>query len=434
MGTFLFVLSVLVLFHELGHYLAARYFGVTVESFSIGFGPRLLGFQRDGTDFKICLLPLGGYVKMAGMSVTGTPTGDPGELMAKPRWQRLIIIAMGPVFNFVLAVALLTGLYMYRYERAKFLDEEARVEYVEPGSPADLAGLAAGDVVRALDAIPTPTWKDLAMESALAAGRPVEVEFDRDGTRRTGRIEIPQERGGRELADPGWSERHRVLVADVLTGSPAESAGMRAGDQILAIDGREVVTVGQAIREVVSSEGRPLAIEVLRDDRRVSLEARAARDDSDGAWRVGVRLSPRRDFVDMPLPFDQALARSATDNYGYAGLIFRTLQSLFVGEVSMASLEGPVGIYEHTKDAAAYGIGPLLQLMALISINLGIVNLVPIPVLDGGQILLLAVEGMLRRDVSGAVKARITQAGLLFIMIVFGIVMYNDLMRKFFPP
>jgi regulator of sigma E protease len=434
MGTFIFVLSVLVVFHELGHYLAARYFGVTVESFSIGFGPRLLGFKRNGTDFKVCLLPIGGYVKMAGMTVTGTPTGDPGELMAKPRWQRLIIIAMGPIFNFILAIALLAGLYMHRYERAQFLDEEPRIDYVEPGSPADEAGLVAGDVVRSLNAVPTPTWKDLAMETALVTGRPVDIEFERDGVARRSGIEIPANEQMRGLGDPGWSERHWVLVGDVVEGSPAEAAGIKAGDFIVGVNGEEIVAVNQAIRVVGASEGRPLSLEVLRDEQRVALEARAARLEEDGAWRVGVRLIPRHDFLDRPLPFRQALGRSAVENYGYAGLIFRTLQSLMVGDVSLNSLEGPVGIYEHTKDAASYGAGPLLQLMALISINLGIVNLVPIPVLDGGHILLLLVESMLRRDVSMAVKLRITQLGLVFIMILFGIVMYNDLMRKFFPP
>lgn len=434
MGTFLFVLSVLVLFHELGHYLAARYFGVTVESFSIGFGPRLLGFKHNGTDFKVCLLPLGGYVKMAGMSVTGTPTGDPGELLAKPRWQRLIIVGMGPVFNFVLAIGLLAGLYMYRYERAVFLDQEARIAYVAPGSPADQAGLLAGDIVRSVDSVPTPTWKDLTMESALATGRPVAIAFERDGALRRAQIEIPADERLRGLGDPGWSERHRVMLGDVLAGSPAEAAGMQAGDRLLSVAGEEIVAVSQAIEVVGASAGRPLAIEVLRGEDRVALEARAAQDGPGDPWRVGVSLVPRYDFVDQPLPFGQALERSAVENYGYAGLIFRTLQSLVVGDVPLNSLEGPVGIYEHTKNAASYGFGPLVQLMALISINLGIVNLVPVPVLDGGQILLLLVESMLRRDVSMAVKMRITQAGLAFILVLFGIVMYNDLMRKFFPP
>ena len=303
-----------------------------------------------------------------------------------------------------------------------------------PGSPADQAGLLAGDIVRSVDSAPTPTWKDLTMESALATGRPVGITFERDGAPRRAQIEIPADDRLRGLGDPGWSERHRVLLGDVLAGSPAEASGMQAGDRLLSVDGEEIVAVSQAIEVVGASAGRPLSIEVLRGEERVVLEARAAQDGPGDPWRVGVSLVPRYDFVDQPLPFGQALERSAVENYGYAGLIFRTLQSLVVGDVPLNSLEGPVGIYEHTKNAASYGLGPLVQLMALISINLGIVNLVPVPVLDGGQILLLLVESLLRRDVSMAVKMRITQAGLAFILVLFGIVMYNDLMRKFFPP
>lgn len=434
MVTFLVVLSVLIVFHELGHYFAARYFGVTVESFSIGFGPRLLGIRRNGTDFKVCLLPLGGYVKMAGMSVTGTPTGDPGELLAKPRWQRLVIIAMGPVFNFILAVALLTGLYMYRYERPRFLDQVPAISYVEPGSAADRAGLAPGDIVRALDGVPTRTWKDLSMEAALVQGREVQVDFDRGSESRRAAIGIPANERERGLGDPGWSARHQVFVGEVVSGSPGERAGLKSGDRLAGIGGQEIVAAAQVIHLINGSAGGPLAFEVVRAEERLAFDLRAAWIEDDGVWRVGVGLRSRYDFVDVPLPFSEALERSAVENYGYAGLIFRTLQSLMVGQVSLNSLEGPVGIYEHTQDAAAYGLGALIQLMALISINLGIVNLVPVPVLDGGHILLLLVESMLRRDVSLAVKMRITQAGLLFIMILFGIVMYNDLMRKFFPP
>lgn len=434
MLSFIFVLSVLVLFHELGHYLAARWFGVTVESFSIGFGPRLLGFRRNGTDFKVCLLPLGGYVKMAGMSVTGTPTGEPGELASKPRWQRLVVIGMGPVFNFLLALVLLAGLYSVHFERAVFLDEAPRIDYVSEGSAAHSAGLRAGDLVLALDGVPVATWADLAMESTLVAGRPAAIEYRRSGDTRRGTIEILADAvtGGPE--DPGWSARHRVRLNGIMAGSPAAEAGLQEGDELLRIDGQPVLAVDQVPQSVEDAQGGPLVLELLREGRPVRAEVRAARSEEDGPWRIGVRLSGRFDQVDQPLDLGQAVRRSVADNLDYAGLIFRTLRSLMVGDVSLSSLQGPVGIYDHTQDVAAYGFGALIQLMALISINLGIVNLVPIPVLDGGHILLLLVEGLLRRELSLELKARVTQAGLVFIVVLFGIVMYNDLMRKFYLP
>lgn len=434
MINFIIVLSVLVLFHELGHYLAARYFNVTVESFSIGFGPRLFGFKHDGTDFKVCLLPLGGYVKMAGQSVVGEATGEPGELPSKPRWQRLVIVGMGPLFNFLLAIALLAGLYTVRYERARFLDEEARVGYVSPGSAADAAGVRAGDVVRSVDGAAIPTWKDLVMATALAAGREVGLAVERGGEAQNLRIALPGEETAQELVDPGWSAAHRVRIGDVLGGSPAASAGVEPGDVLLRVDGAEIVALQQVIDVISGSGGRPMAVEVERGGSFESLTVAAEREDDSQPWRVGVHLLALYERVDEPLSFGQALARSTSDNIGFAGLIFRTLGALVTGDLSVKALEGPVGIYRHTQDAASQGAGGLIQLMAVISVNLGILNLLPIPVLDGGHIVLLLVESLLRRDVSAEVKNRIIQAGLMFLVILFGIVMYNDISRQFFSP
>ena len=434
MVNFIVVLSVLVLFHELGHYVAARYFGVTVESFSIGFGPRILGIKKNGTDFKVCLLPLGGYVKMAGSTMVGPPTGDPGELTSKPRWQRLVIASMGPIFNFILAVGLLAGLYMYSFEQPVFLDEEARLGYVRPGSPAATAGLQPGDVIRSLDAASTATWKDLTLNAAIAARREVEVVYDRNGVLEKTRILIEGDDQMREPVDTGWSPAHRVRLGSTVAGSPAAQAGLRSGDMLASVDGVEVVAVEQFIQMVAGSEGRRLEISIDRDGERKMFSARANLDEASGNWRLGVMLGPQYESVNEPLAAGQALERSMNDNYGYAGLILQTLKNLFLGNLSLKTLEGPVGIYRHTQDAAAYGLGSLIQLMALISVNLGIINLMPIPVLDGGHIVLLTVESLLQRDVSEAMRNRITQAGMVFILLLFGMVMYNDVMRQIFSP
>ncbi len=432
MVNFILVLSVLVLFHELGHFLAARYFGVTVESFSIGFGPKLLGINRNGTEFKVCLLPLGGYVKMAGQALTGEPTGEPGGLDSKPRWQRLIIIAAGPVFNFILAIALLAGVYMYRYERATFLQEEARIGYVVPASPAAEAGVQTGDVVRSLDGMSTSTWMDLLMTSGLVGGQNVEMALDRDGASISSIIHIPETERSTGQSDAGWSAPHRVALPDVVPGAPAQEAGIQAGDVLVSIDGEEIIAVDQVLHVVSSSGGRPLALEVERQGERLAMEVSARQ--KDGSWRVGIAMRAEFERIEMSLSFQGALDQSLKENAGFAGMIFHALGKLIVGDIGVDSLAGPVGIYEHTQTAASYGVGPLLQFMALISVNLGVLNLAPIPVLDGGQILLLLVESMLRRDVSIAVKNRIAQVGLLFIVILFGIVMYNDVMRQFFSP
>ena len=341
---------------------------------------------------------------------------------------------MGPAFNLVLALGLLAGLYMVRYERARFLEEEPRVAYVSPGSPADAAGVRAGDVVRSVDAVPAPTWQELLGASALAAGRAVDLEIERGGNLRRLRIEMPGDGTMRALPDPGWSAGHGAELSRVLPGSPAEAAGLQPGDLLLRMDGIDIVAVEQVIDRVLASAGRPIAIEVERGGARRALDARAEALDGGSAWRLGMHLRPRYAVIDAPLPLGQALSGAAADTASFASLIFRTVGALVVGNVSVTALEGPVGIYQHTQDAAARGAGGLIQLMAVISVNLAILNLMPIPVLDGGQILMLLVESMLRRDVSDTVKGWVTQAGLAFILILFGIVMYNDLARQFFPP
>lgn len=434
MVTFLIVLSILVVFHEFGHFLAARYFGVAVESFSLGFGPRLLGVRRNGTDYKVCLLPVGGYVKMAGMNESESAASEPGSFQSKPRWQRLIIIAMGPAFNAFLAVALLAGLYVYQFEQPAYAGREARIGYVAGGTAADRAGLQPGDVVRSLDGRETPTWRVLRLEAAMAAGRPVAVEFEREGQLLATSIDILEAESRDAMVAPGWFPKHRVLLGQVVDGRPAAAAGFQRGDELLEINGREVVGVDHVIDSIADSGGAPLQFGLLRDGERRSVTVRPELRSDDAHWRIGVALSSRYEVERSALSPTQALIRSAAANYVYAGLIFRTLQRLVAGSVPIDTLEGPVGIYEHTQDAAAYGFGALVELMALISINLAIVNLVPVPVLDGGQILVLLVESTMRREVSVAVKARMFQVGLAFMVILFGIVMYNDLARKLAAP
>lgn len=434
MVNFIIVLSVLVLFHELGHHVAARYFGVTVESFSIGMGPRLFGVNWKGTDFKVCLLPLGGYVKMAGGAFVGTPTGDPGELLSKPRWQRLIIALMGPIFNFLLAIGLLAGMYMYSYERPLYTSAEPEIAYVQVDSAAAQAGLEAGDIIRSIDSTPTPTWQDVNMHVATI-GRPgVPLTFERDGVARQAAITVAHDDQLRELPDPGWGPAEEVKLHSVEVGSPADEAGMEPGDVLERVDGVAIVSVRQVIDVVGASVGRALEFSLLRDGQPVTVAAKARVDEASGSWRMGVELRREFESVNDALPVGAALKRSLVDNYGFAGMILRTLRGLVLGQFSVKTLEGPVGIYRHTQSAASEGARPLILLMALISMNLGIINLMPVPVLDGGHIVLLVLETMLRRDVGEVARNRITQAGLLFILVLFGFVMYNDVMRYFFGP
>lgn len=425
---FIFVLGVMVLIHELGHFWAARYFDVRVESFSFGFGPRLFGFRRGETDYKVCLLPLGGYVKMAGESI-GEPTGDPREFLSKPRWQRLIIAFMGPAFNGILAVALLVGLYMVRFERFSYWEDPAVVSQVIEDSSAEEAGIAAGDVIVSFDGAETPNWEAVRLAEIAAVERTVDVGLLRDGSRLDLSLTVEADRQGAGRA--GWVPATDVRL-DPIEGSVAEAAGIEKGDILKAIDGKRILRVDEALEAIRSSEGRELQFEVERQGRNVRIALTPLVDETasgdEKAYRIGAYISPKRTVT--KLGFFDAVAQSVEDNVNNATLIFGFLKGLFEQRMSAKSLEGPIGIARLSGEAARQGWSDLILLMSNISLNLGIFNLLPIPILDGGVILLLLAESVMRRDFSVAVKERFIQVGLVFLVLLFTFVMYNDILKS----
>ncbi len=427
---FVFVLGVMVLIHELGHFLAARYFDVRVESFSIGMGPRLFGYRRGETDYKICVLPIGGYVKMAGESI-GEPTGDPREFLAKPRWQRLIIAFAGPLFNVLLAIALPVGLYMAHFERYTFWSEPAVVGYVEADSSAAKAGVKTGDHIVRLDGTDTPDWQSVRLAEVAAVNKKSGLTLERNGRRIDTSLTIePDEQG---MGRAGWIEGSPVRLSEPLPGMPASKADIHAGDMLVAIDGNAIDAVTEVIDLIQASEGKPMTLTLERDGRKVETQVAAIYNDEGPqppAWQVGIGLEPVYESTVMQLGFFDALKQSVEDNRRNAMLIFNFLGGLIEQRMSPRSLEGPIGIARLSGEAARRGWPELIGLMAGISLNLGIFNLLPIPILDGGVILLLLFESLIRRDVSLVVKERIVQAGLVFLVLLFVFVMYNDISKS----
>ncbi len=428
---FVFVLGVMVLIHELGHFLAARYFDVRVEAFSIGFGPRLFGFKRGETDYKVCALPLGGFVKMAGENPS-EPTDDPRGFLAKPRWQRLIIALMGPLFNIVLAVALPLGLFMVHYERLAFVTEPALVGYVQKGSPAEIAGILQGDLIVAIDGRETPTWESVTLTEIAGAHLTVDVTVERDGEELVLPVALAaDERTG--IGSAGWSERSRVKLAP-LEGKAAARAGVQAGDTLVAVDGEPVYAPGQVQSLIQKAAGKPVRLELRRNGETVVCEVTPefgrAQGMNEDAWLIGVGLEPDYDRINTRLGFVDAARESIDQNLKNATLIFKFLGGLIEQRMSPKSLEGPIGIARLSGEAARRGWPELIGLMAAISLNLGIFNLLPIPILDGGVIALLLFESVIRKDISLAVKERIVQVGFVFLMLLFAFVMYNDIMKS----
>jgi regulator of sigma E protease len=431
---FVLVLGIMVLVHELGHFLAAKFFDVRVEAFSIGFGPRLFGIRGKETDYKICILPLGGFVKMAGEN-PGEPTGDPREFVAKPRWQRIVIAFMGPAFNFVLAVVLLIGLFMVQYEKPAFWDEPAVIGFIREDSAAERAGVRVGDTVVAINDEPTPTWESVNLIEAPAANSTIQVTLLRAGDRRT----LPVVLGIDEkylMGDAGWAEEAPVRLGQTLPNSPAYHAGIQSGDMLLSINGESLRSFRQVPQLVQKLEGRPGRFEIERDGERRVLEiAPQAERSPEGEqiWRIGVQLEADYEMIETQLGFFTATREATNRTLSYGTLIFRFLRGLLERRMSPKSLEGPIGIARISGDAARSGVPQLIMFMSALSLNLGIFNLLPIPILDGGVITMLLLESVIRRDISLPVKERIVQVGFVFLMLLFAFVMYNDILKSFSP-
>ena len=422
------VLGVMILVHEFGHFAAAKFFGVRVEVFSIGFGKRLVGFKYGDTDYRIAALPLGGYVKMTGENPMEAHTGDPAEFTSHPRWQRFIIAFAGPFMNIVLAIVLLTVVYMVRYEHPIYLDQPAVIGWVIPNSAADKAGIEAGDRIANIEGLQNPTWEDVLPKVVLSPGQPVKLEVQR-GSQFLDKTIIPQPTGPEQFGNPGWLPDQPNIVTELDPGMPADKAGIKLGDTIVALNGQPTRSIQAVIRTLQENKDKPIALTIQRDGHDLNFTVTPTLSNVDGheQWRLGFRSDPQH--IDR-LPFGKALDKSLEQNRKNSLLILELVEKMVQRKVSMKQIEGPIGIAQASGEAAREkGWMPLLSLMSVISLNLGIFNLFPFPILDGGMILLLGIEAVRRRDISLALKERIYQVAFVLLILFAVMVIYNDLAR-----
>ncbi len=426
----LLVLSLMVLVHEVGHFLLAKLFGVRVDTFSVGFGPRLFGHRRGPTDYRVSALPLGGYVKMAGDTPGEQRAGAADEFLSKPRWQRALVVLGGPTMNVLLAVLLLAGLYTYRYERPAFYEEPAVIGAIVPDSPAASAGIQPGDRIVELAGAKNPTWREVLVQAAIYAGRPVQVTVERGGE--VLQVEVTPA-SDRRAGFVGWVPYDSPVVLAVAPDTPAARAGLRPGDALLELDG-ERLTPSPQEPNVVSDRvqkrgGAPIRLTIERTGQRQEVVVQPEFNAREQRWMLGVQVGPR--LIVVRLSPWEAVQQSVAQNWQTSGWILTLVGRLFTARASLRALEGPVGIVRHSGEAVRLGGGAVVNLMVVISLSLGLLNLLPIPVLDGGHLLLLGLEGALGRDLSVKVKERMIQAGFVFLMVIFAIVMYNDIARLF---
>ena len=422
---FVFVLGVLIFVHELGHFLAARRIGVRVLTFSLGFGPKLLAFTRGDTEYCISAIPLGGYVKMAGENPEDARSGAADEFLSKTKWQRFQVLVMGPIMNLglaflVMALVLYQGAQVPAYEQQPVVVGE-----LENPSVAKTAGVLVGDHIVTVDGTKVDTWEQFFVAVSGKAKRELTLGIERGGQHVDLRM-VPSAEGKYEIGDIGARpERHPQIVAPN-PGSPAEAAGLKPGDVVLAADGEKNVSRDRLVALIKASKGHPIVLDIKRNGsvQQVTVTPRPMGD----TLIIGAQLSGEEQRTVDPGPLE-ALKMSAVQNWTWGTQIVQTLGGLVTRTTSVKQLMGPVAIADLSGTAAQQGWVSLFSLMAMISLNLGLLNLMPIPVLDGGHIAILAMEGVSRREFSMKVKEKMLLAGFVLLLMLMTTVIYNDLTR-----
>jgi regulator of sigma E protease len=441
---FIVLVGVMVVVHEFGHFAVAKIFKVRVESFSVGFGPRLFGIKYGDTDYKVCLLPLGGFVKMTGESpeqnleAPGTQTeiavDDPGAFTSHPRWQRMLIGLAGPISNFLLAFVLMLFYFNWINEVPKYDVKATTIEWVVPDSPAAQAGLEPGDTIRHFDDVDNPDWDQVNQHAAMSMNQTVPVTVERGGKTLAVNLHLPAAVKGQDfdISDVGAIPQFSpgpIGIQQIMPGTPAAQAGLENGDAIKSVDGHPFHTVQALLAYMQSGQGKPISLTVVRNGVVLPpIVAHPAKIDSSG-WKLGFAPVPIP-FRHLRLPLNEAIAKSADFCADNSFLIVEVLGRILTHKVSVSQLSGPVGIAQMAGEAAeTRGWMPKFGLASAISLNLGIVNLLPFPILDGGMIFLLLIEGTIRREININVKERIFQAAFVVLMAFFAFIIFNDVTK-----
>ncbi|MDR1546783.1 MAG: RIP metalloprotease RseP [Deltaproteobacteria bacterium] len=454
--SFIVLLLALIFVHELGHFLAARLLGVRVERFSLGFPPKIYSKKIGETEYQICWLPLGGLVKLFGEEPGETIPEDqkPFSFSHKPVWVKSVVVAAGPLFNLLFAAFVLWIL-------AWVMGVQHLAPVLGPlpaDGPAARAGLRSGDVVTAVDGRPVKYFDELQQAVEDSGGRELRLTVRRGEAELTADAVPVGESGRNLLGDPvsGWDlglvPRTRPVVDQALSDKPADLAGVRSGDLIEAIDGRPVEDWQDVLEMVVGPEGhrdfeappppKPLTFTILRDQQRLQLVMTPVLDGSQNIegrtlFRSVVGLTPKLELLKEPTGPVVALGRGLSETWRAVELTYLTLARLVQRRISAKVMGGPILIAEIAGRTARSSLADFVSLMALISVNLAILNLVPLPILDGGQLLIFLVEGLRRKPLNQRFKEICQWVGVTALAALMIMVFYNDVARivdRLWPP
>ena len=438
---FIFILGAAVVLHEFGHFLVAKLFKIRVETFSVGFGPRLFGKKWGQTDYRVSAIPLGGYVKLGGDESNAPIEGesapdipDRERFDLRPRWQRILVALAGPVMNVITALSIpLAGALMYGVPMAP----APVVSSLASGGASEAAGLQRGDRIVAFNGVEHPKWDTIRGDALLSPGQPLPVVVERNGQQIPLQITPVSRTEDGETAGfldflPDYGDLP-VVVREVTPDSPASEAGLQVEDQIVAIGGQPVHSAEQVTQYISDHKGQPITITFKRNGRQSEFTA-TARKLPDGKERLG--FGPTEDVPQIPVGLVGATKYAVESNAEILRLTGKALGQFFTGQRSARNtLSGPVGIYKAASNSVErYGWGGLFTTLAFLSLNLGIFNLLPIPVLDGGAIFILLIEGVLATvgmKLSLRVRDRIQQVGFVMVLLLMVFVITNDVLKTF---
>jgi regulator of sigma E protease len=419
---FVVVLGIIIFFHEFGHFITAKAFGMRVFIFSFGFGRRLLGFKWGDTDLRVSLIPLGGYVKLEGepedhISEDTSAQGDGRDFTGRPRWQRFVVYLAGPAMNGVLAIAVFTALFMIGYGVDAVLSDPPVIGTVEAGSPAERAGIRPGDLILAIDGAAKPNWEEALVAIVVRPDRALRIRVRRGGEEQEFTVQSISA-GTQGMGRIGVAPL--VRVGQVMPDSPALRAGLEADDGILTIGGKPVSSFGEIPSILGSAPPGPLALRVLRAGSILDIAVVPENG------RIGISNKS----IMKKLGFGPAVREAFHATSNLVRQTFQILHGLVTASISpKAALSGPLGIAQASGDAARSGLAAMLFLVATLSVSVGILNLFPLPPLDGGHLAILAWEGLIRRDMSLRTKAWIMNAGAMVLFLLIGLVLYSDLSK-----